>query len=55
MESFIELLKIIIPTLAVFAAAYFLVKRFLDNDQRRREYELKKALKDAKQNVNSFI
>ena len=43
MESFIELLKIIIPTLAVFGAAYFLVKRFLDNDQRRREYELKKA------------
>lgn len=43
MESFIELLKIIIPALAVFAAAYFLVKRFLDNDQRRREYELKKT------------
>lgn len=43
MEAFIELLKIIIPAGAVFAAAYFLVKRFLDNDQKRREHELKKS------------
>lgn len=43
MNSFIELLKIIIPAGAVFAAAYFLVKRFLDNEQKRREHELRKA------------
>ncbi len=43
MNSLIELLKIIIPTGAVFAACYFLVKRFLDNDQKRREFELKKT------------
>lgn len=43
MTPFIELLKIIIPAGAVFAAAYFLVKRFLDNDQKRREHELKKS------------
>ena len=43
MTTFFELLKIIIPAGAVFAAAYFLVKRFLDNDQKRREYELKKT------------
>jgi hypothetical protein len=43
MTPFIELLKIIIPAGAVFAAAYFLVKRFLDNDQKRREHELRKA------------
>ena len=43
MEAVIELLKIIIPTGAVFAASYFLVKRFLDNDQKRREHELKKV------------
>jgi len=43
MEALIELLKIIIPAGAVFAAAYFLVKRFLDNDQKRREHELKRA------------
>lgn len=42
MNAFIELLKIIIPAGAVFAAAYFLVKRFLDNEQNRREFELKK-------------
>lgn len=43
MDALIELLKIIIPAGAVFAAAYFLVKRFLDNDEKRRELELKKA------------
>jgi hypothetical protein len=43
MTPLFELLKIIIPASAVFAAAYFLVKRFLDNDQKRREYELKKT------------
>ncbi len=43
MEPMIELLKILIPAGAVFAAAYFLVKRFLDNDQKRREHELKKS------------
>lgn len=42
MNAFVEILKILIPAGAVFAAAYFLVKRFLDNDQKRREYELKK-------------
>jgi hypothetical protein len=43
MNELIELLKIIIPAGAVFAAAYFLVKRFLDNDEKRRELELKKS------------
>ena len=43
MNPIIELLKILIPAGAVFAAAYFLVKRFLDNDQKRREHELKKS------------
>ena len=43
MNALIELLKIIIPAGAVFAAAFFLVNRFLDNDQKRREHELKKS------------
>ena len=43
MNAIVEILKILIPAGAVFAAAYFLVKRFLDNDQKRREYELKKT------------
>ena len=43
MNAIIELLKTLIPAVAVFAAAYFLVKRFLDNDQKRREHELKRS------------
>lgn len=43
MNAVVELLKIFIPAAAVFAAAYFLVKRFLDNDQKRRDHELKKS------------
>ena len=43
MNALVEILKIMIPAGAVFAAAYFLVKRFLDNDQKRREHELKKS------------
>ncbi len=41
MNSIVEILKIFIPAAAVFAATYFLVKRFLDNDQKRREHQLK--------------
>ena len=43
MDAFIEILKIILPAGAVFAAAYLIVKRFLDSDQRLREQELKKT------------
>jgi hypothetical protein len=42
MEYFIEILKIILPAGVVFAAVYLIVKRFLDNDQKRREHEAKK-------------
>lgn len=42
MEAFIEILKIVLPAAAVFAASFFTVKRFLDNDQKRREHEFKK-------------
>lgn len=43
MGGFIEILKIILPAGAVFAAAYLIVKRFLDNDQKQREMDLKKT------------
>jgi len=43
MDAFIEILKIILPAGAVFAAAYLIVKRFLDNDQKQREMDLKKS------------
>ncbi len=47
MNGFIEILKIMIPAAAVFAATFFLVKKFLDNDQKRREHELKKSVQSA--------
>ncbi|MGZ3882601.1 MAG: DUF7935 family protein [Bacteroidia bacterium] len=43
MNAFIEILKIILPATAVFLASYFVVRRFLDNEQKRREHELQKA------------
>lgn len=43
MEAFIDILKIILPAAAVFLAVYFLVSRFFDNEQKRREHELKKT------------
>ncbi len=42
MDYFIDILKIILPAGLVFAAAYLIIKRFLDNDQKRREHEIKK-------------
>jgi DNA-binding Xre family transcriptional regulator len=42
MDLLLDLLKIILPAGAVFAAAYLIVKRFLDNDQQRREQDLKR-------------
>lgn len=47
MEALVELLKIILPAGAVFAAAYLLVQKFLSNDQKRRDHELKKAASSA--------
>jgi len=43
MEAIIDLLKIILPAAAVFLAAFFLVQRFMKNEQSRRDHELKKA------------
>ncbi len=43
MDAFFEILKIILPAVAVFVAAFLIVKRFLDNDQKRREHELRKS------------
>ena len=43
METFLEIIKILIPAAAVFAATYFIVKTFLSNDQKRRDHELRKS------------
>lgn len=42
MDIVIDLLKILLPASAVFAAAYLIVKRFLDNERDRREQENKR-------------
>lgn len=47
MDGLIEILKIILPAGAVFAAAFFLVQKFLSNDQKRRDHELKKSSQAA--------
>lgn len=43
MNSFLEILKIILPALAVLAAAYFLVRSFLNNEQKRRDTEIRRS------------
>ena len=43
MDGLIEILKIILPAGAVVAAAYLLVQKFLNNEQKTREHELKKS------------
>ncbi|HEX7415148.1 MAG TPA: hypothetical protein VF411_13970 [Bacteroidia bacterium] len=43
MEALVEILKILIPAAAVFSATYFIVKTFLTNEQKRRDYELRKS------------
>ena len=42
MEYLFEILKVTLPAAAVFVAAYLIVKSFLDNDQKRRDGEIKK-------------
>ena len=43
MQEFLEILRILIPAGAVFAATYFIVKKFLDNEQKKREIEIRKS------------
>jgi uncharacterized protein YjaZ len=42
MEYLFEVIKVTLPAVAVFAASYLIVKSFLENDQRRRDGEIKK-------------
>lgn len=39
MNLFLELLKIIIPACLVFAAAFFTIKRFLDHEKEKRQWQ----------------
>ena len=43
MQDALEILKILIPAAAVFAATFFIVKTFLNNENKRRDYDLRKS------------
>lgn len=43
MDSIFQILIIIIPAGVVFATSYFLIRTFLNNENRRRELEIRKA------------
>ncbi len=43
MNELLEILKYVLPSLVVFAAAYYLIKLFLDNDQKKRASDIKMA------------
>ncbi|MCC7050503.1 MAG: hypothetical protein IT239_01825 [Bacteroidia bacterium] len=43
MDVLLEILKFIIPSGITFATAYFIIKRFLDNESRKTLLELKQA------------
>lgn len=47
MEAFLEILKIVLPAAMVFVATYLILKSMLENDQKKREYEIRKKNNDA--------
>ena len=43
MQEIFEILKYTIPSLIVFVVAFFIMKKFLDNEYRKMQFELKKG------------
>jgi len=43
MSELLEILKYVLPSLVVLAAAYYLIKLFLDNEQKKRASDIKMA------------
>jgi len=43
MDEIIELLKYTVPSLVVFVATYFIMKKFMDNEYRKQMVELRKG------------
>ncbi|PJA09621.1 MAG: hypothetical protein COX70_01285 [Flavobacteriales bacterium CG_4_10_14_0_2_um_filter_32_8] len=41
METFLELLKYILPSLVVFAATYFVIQKFMDNEHRKQLLQIR--------------
>ena len=50
MNLFLELLKIIIPAGLVFAAAFFTIKRFLDHEKEKRQWQSQSDRKSTRLN-----
>lgn len=42
MEDFLEILKYVLPSLVVFAATYFIIQKFMDNEYRKQLLLLRK-------------
>ena len=42
MEAFLEILKYVVPSLVVFAATYFVIQKFMDNEHRKQLLLLRK-------------
>jgi hypothetical protein len=47
MELIADILKIVLPAGAVFAAAYLVITRFLEGEERRREQELRRNVQQT--------
>ncbi len=43
MDIFLEILKYTLPTIIALAAVYFVILRFLDTEEQRRNFELRKS------------
>jgi hypothetical protein len=43
MNTFLEILKYILPSLIVFGTAYLIIRSFIDNDQKKRKLEIRLA------------
>jgi len=43
MEAFLEILKIVLPAAMVFVATYIILRSMLENDQKKRDHELRKT------------
>ncbi len=51
MESILEILKYVLPSLVVFATAYYIIKQFTDVENKRRMLELKNQQQAVAKNV----
>lgn len=51
METFLDILKYILPSLVVLATAYLIIRFYMDTEQKRRNLELKRATREFSINL----